>query len=91
MNTRTDGSIIINFAKLSEDTGNNLSYFVEVTGAGSEGAQNNCEVGTSTCTVTQLSPGLTYDISVKSCIEASPLICSVASEVAKIKTLPKGE
>ncbi len=89
MKQRTDSTITVGFKKLAEDVEDKLSYFVEVAGDGSESAQESCDGRLSECTVSRLSPGRAYDITVKSCIAAALEVCSDASDVSKIKTLPQ--
>ncbi len=91
MKGRTDSSITVGFVKLPEDNGNTLSYSVQVTGPSAGHTESNCNAASSECTIPRLLPGRTYDISVTSCITASSTVCSVASNVAKIATLPKGK
>ncbi len=89
LKTRTADSITIQFIKIP-DGAVQLSYSVSVSGIGSDHAQSAC-VGTE-CTVSTLSSGRMYDITVKACITGiSPPVCSDASNAAKIQTLPNGK
>ncbi len=91
MKGRTDSTITVGFKKLAKDVEDKLSYFVEVAGDGSENAQGSCDGRLSECTVSRLSPGRAYDITVKSCIAAALEVCSDASDVSTFKTLPQGK
>ncbi len=89
MKTRTAESITVKFVKISEGA-SQLSYSVSVTGAGSHSAQTNCDEIAEECTVSHLSSGLPYGITVKSCISGT-FVCSDPSAAATIKTLPRGK
>ncbi len=90
MKARTDSSITVKFVKITEGT-SPLTYSVNVTGHGSLNVHRNCDDQASECTVSNLSPGRPYDITVMSCITGTtPIVCSDASDAATIKTLPKG-
>ncbi len=91
MKERTHSTIKVGFKKLAEDVENKLSYFVEVAGDGSESAEKSCDGGLSECTVSRLSPGRAYDITVKSCIATALQVCSDASDVSTFKTLAQGK
>ncbi len=91
MKARTASTIVVRFAKLPEDR-NRLSYTVAATGEGSQSAQKSCDARLSECTVAGLLPGRLYGITVTSCIKGVlPAVCSVASNVTKIRALPHGK
>ncbi len=90
MKARTASTIVVKFAKLPEDR-NRLSYTVATTGEGSQSARKSCDARLSECTVAGLLPGRLYSITVASCIKGVlPSVCSVASNVTTIRTLPQG-
>ncbi len=81
----------VGFVKISEGT-DPLFYKVDVTGDGSQGAQKECTGSLSECTVSNLSPGRSYGITVTACITGtSPVVCSDASDVTTLKTTPQGK
>ncbi len=88
MKHRTDTSIIVGFVKRPEDVHDKLSYNVAVD---SGNAHTNCDRTTAECTISRLSPGRKYLITVTSCIVAHPRVCSDPSNEATIKTLPSGK
>ncbi len=88
MKRRTDTSIIVGFVKRPEDVHDKLSYNVDVD---SGNAHTNCDRTTAECTISRLSPGRQYRITVSSCIAASSQVCSDPSNEATIKTLPNGK
>ncbi len=91
MKSRTDISITVGFVKISKGT-NQLTYKEGVTGDGSQGAQQECNDNLSECTVSNLSPGRPYGITVTSCITGtSPPVCSDASDMTTVKTTPQGK
>ncbi len=90
MKARTDSSITVKFTKIAEGT-SPLTYSVNVTGHGSLTSHKNCGGTIDECTLSNLSPGRPFDITVMSCITGTtPIVCSDASTAATIKTLPKG-
>ncbi len=91
MKTRTATSITVSFTPIREGS-KRLVYSVETTGIGSEHAVQSCNVALMECTVSNLSPGRQYHLTMTACInDTPPKICSDVSDPAVIKTVPEGK
>ncbi len=91
MKTRTATSITVSFTPIMEGS-QPLFYSVETTGIGSEHSVQICNVVFLECTVSNLSPGRQYLLTMTACInDTPPKICSDASDAAAIKTVPEGK
>ncbi len=87
LKSRSASSIVVTFDKLSEDKGR-LTYKVDVSGYAANNAKKKCSV--TSCTVTGLSSGRAYSLSVTACFKSDTGVCGDASPKLLIYTLPKG-
>ncbi len=89
-NQATTTTIKASFTKVPEDK-NQLTYQLQAKDTAGATKKGTCVIDTGICTVSGLTPGRKYVLTVKACISQDTSICGASSDATNSYTIPRSK